>query len=308
MFRDVEDPQLDLHFNMPQPLGGPSKDSFEQPLVPAPRINLIQATLPETPGMVPLAHLTIQSMMDFHRLAVPYVKSDASYEETLGNVSQLFGEVAFDDELLDEAAAFEDASLAQRIEPLFLVALQFAITLGTLLFLALEIRYAIIWFAMALLGGFFTLTDRSEPLDPVQSADLGWGLGIGFIVGLPLLIILRPSLTNISTALFPFVELSSLMLFLLLAVPIAETFFFRGMVQERRGYFISVLLAGLSTLLIFLPALRDISVGLAGFVVIFLTGMAALYGYIRLRYGLGSALVAQIAVNLLVIVLPALFT
>lgn len=306
MFRDIEDPQLDLHFNIPMTIGGPGKQAFQEPLVPGLFVDSIRAAQPENPGMVPLTHLPISNTLDAYRLAVPYIKANATYEETLGAVSQLFGEVAFDDDF-DEAAEEQDLSFAQSIEPLFIVILQFAIAIGTLLFLSMEIRYAIVWWVMTLLGAFFTLTDRSEPLEPVQSSDLGWGLGLGVVVGLPLLIILRPSLTSLTQSLFPEIGLPTLVLFLLLAVPLGETLLFRGMVQERRGYLVSILAAGLSTLLIFWPALRTVQVGLAVFVVIFLTGMAAMYGYVRFRYGLASALACQVAVHLLLMLLPVVF-
>ncbi len=305
MFRDVENPELDLHFNTPIVIGGPNKNAFEQPLIPGPLINSKRAAQPENPGFVPLPHQSIQPMLDRYQLEVPYRKANASYEETLGNVSQLFSEVSFEDDVLAEAA--EEVSFAQSVEPLFLVVLQLAIILGTLLFLTQDIRYTIVWVSMALIGAFFTLTDRAEALAPVQSADLGWGLGIGFLVGLPILIILRPSLTTVTMALFPEAALAKVILLALITIPLSETLLFRGVVQERRGFLSGVIAAGLSALLIFWPALQDLQVSFAALLIVFLTAMAALYGYVRLRYGLGAALLTQVVVNLLVMVIPTLF-
>jgi membrane protease YdiL (CAAX protease family) len=185
-----------------------------------------------------------------------------------------------------------------------MLALYIALGLGTLV-IELETRYAVLWIILAAMGALLTLVDPEKPLDPITVPSLIWGLGIGLVIGLPLLSLTGPGLADTSRLLFPDSSLALLLLALVFAIPLSETLFFRGALQERHGLVISIVGAGASTVLLYWPAASSSPVYLIA-VAVFYTVLAGIYSFIRDRYGLAAAYLCQVTINLMLIFLPRL--
>lgn len=195
----------------------------------------------------------------------------------------------------------------QRINPLYAYLIYMALGFGTLYLGILGVieRYTILWAVLIVLGAALTLVDARPEPHTMSSASLGWGFSIGLVFSLPLLILVSRGLADLTGVLFR--DASAAMMFQSLAVvgPVGETLFFRGVLQERRGFAISVAAAGLSALLLYWPAASPTPVYLVA-VVIFSTVLAGIYSFVRTRYGLGAALICQVTVNLLLLFAPGL--
>ena len=97
------------------------------------------------------------------------------------------------------------------------------------------------------------------------------------------------------------------LVFLVFVIPVAETLFFRGILQETRPFWQVGLLSSIWSLLVFFPLLEvnkfpavAILIGTA------LVMMNLMYSYVRNRNGLAAAWVCQILVNLILLFIPLL--
>ncbi len=199
-------------------------------------------------------------------------------------------------------------ALSERVDPLYPLIFYLAFSVGTLFtggLLTTEARHTLLWTTLIGLGALLTLVDARPHADQMASANLVWGLGIGFVIGLPLLILTGPGLAATARALFPEATLPALFQALVVVGPLGETLFFRGSLQEKRGMSVSVAGAGLHNMLLFLPAWLAGSAYLAGAGIFYLTVLSWVYSYVRRRYGLTAAFVCQAATNLMLLFLPS---
>jgi hypothetical protein len=183
--------------------------------------------------------------------------------------------------------------------------LYLALAVGTLP-LPGEARYVLLWVVLLGLGGLLLLFDEDRPLggsvDPLQ---LTWGLGVGFVLSLPLMLTASRALARTSHALVPIEGVPSLFQALMITWPLGETLFYRGAVQREHGLVVAALVAGLGNLLLYMPETGGVFAVL--FVaVIFATALAFIYGYVRQQYGLAAAYACQVMTNLMLIFLPRL--
>jgi membrane protease YdiL (CAAX protease family) len=189
-----------------------------------------------------------------------------------------------------------------RIEPLFGLALYLALGLGTL-FLSVEDRYTVLWAALFLLGGAARLTAPRTPPSAREPGGLFWGVGVGLVFSLPLLILTGRGLAETVSVLFPDYTRAALFQTLVFAMPLGETLFFRGAIQERHGFAAGVAAAALSSLLLFWPAASGTPVYLfAG--LIFSGVLAGVYSYVHSRYGLIAAYTCQVTANVMLLFIP----
>lgn len=313
--------ERDLYPGTPLPLSGPTPVMLAHPLPPPPAHDPVQAALPAAPGGIPSYHYRLADAAQALRV-IPAPGPEA--EPEMLPLAAMFGgggqsaaapAAPLLKGVIGQAPPRTEVpppltqpalSTVQAVDAYFPFALYLALAGGTLFFLPFELRYSLLWLALAVLGAFFGLTDTAEPPEPVSSAHLGWGFGFGLIIGLPLLLIIGGGLAQVAGQLFPGLEPPALILYLLLAMPLGETFFFRGLIQGRRGLAAGAATAGLSTLLIFWQNLADMPLGLAAFVLLALGGLSALYGYVRQRYSLAAALLCQVTLNSLVLLAPLL--
>jgi hypothetical protein len=189
-----------------------------------------------------------------------------------------------------------------QIEPLFGLALYLALGLGTL-FLSIEDRYTVLWVALFLLGGAARLTTPQTPPSAREPGGLFWGVGVGLVFSLPLLILTGRGLAETVTVLFPDTSRAALLQTLVFTMPLGETLFFRGAIQSRHGFAAGVAAAAVSSLLLFWPAASGTPVYLfAG--LIFSGVLAGVYGYVHSRYGLTAAYACQVTANMMLLFIP----
>ncbi|MBZ0278993.1 MAG: CPBP family intramembrane metalloprotease [Anaerolineae bacterium] len=170
-----------------------------------------------------------------------------------------------------------------------------------------DLRYAILWMVMAGFGVLAWLMGSSARISQETPENLVWGVAFGIIVSVPLLMVGGSLLTETTARLFPKMGAGSVLVFLVFAMPLAETLFFRGVLQETRAFWMVGLMSSLWSVLVLFPLLEvnkfpavAVIIGTA-FLMMNIT-----YSYVRQRNGLAAAWICQIAVNLVLLFLPFL--
>jgi hypothetical protein len=195
----------------------------------------------------------------------------------------------------------------------YLIALALAIGLSPLIPQNADLRLTVLWMVMGLFSVLAWLLGDTTRIGRDKAENLLWGVVFGAIVALPLLFAGGSALnttvnlvfrTGIGGELRPLTVGSALAL-AVFAMPMAETLFFRGLMQYNRPFWLVGIFSTVWSLAVFFPALEinrfpvvAVIIGTA------LLLMNMIYSYVRQRNGLAAAWVCQIVVNLCVLVLP----
>lgn len=196
-------------------------------------------------------------------------------------------------------------------DPFFAYLLGMAISLGLTPILPQEadLRFVLAWAALAgvsvlawLLGSF----DRigQETLD-----NLLWGVGFGLLFSVPFLLFFSDTFYRVVRLAFPNANAGVLLAYVLFVMPLAETLFFRGLLQKSAGAWVSTLFAGVWQIVLFLPVmwvdvLRAPAVGV--FLAVAFMTMSGLYAYVRQRNSLAAAWICQIVTGFILFFVPSL--
>lgn len=268
-----------------------------------PPIDMGRALRPKNPGMPPVLYLSLGYFEQLQYIVPP--AEDKSIVITGASPTPQQPPRAAPSLPEPRPREFYIGGVLQNLDPLYALILYVAFALGVLLLpLTVGVRYALLWVVMALIGLMFTFVDGPQP-PAVRSSDLLWGVGAAFILSLPLVLFISPSLAGIAQAMFPAVEAGAIISYMIFAAPPAETLFFRGMLQDGRGVGAAVVGASLNVVLMFLPGLLGAGQGsTALLVVVIFSALAALYSFIRERYGLPAALACQVTVHAMLLVIP----
>ena len=142
---------------------------------------------------------------------------------------------------------------------------------------------------------------------------LVWGGVLGLIVAIPLLLVggstltaavQRLFLTSIGGQIAPLPP-GAVLAYLLFVMPLGESLFFRGYMQQNRPFPLVSGLSSLWSILLFIPMLDVARFPLVALIVaIVLVLLNLVYGYVRQRNGLAAAWVCQIVINLVLLFLP----
>lgn len=259
----------------------PAAPSPATPASPAPPSP--SATAPaSTPIVAPDRHLSEEQT-----IALPLDDEDEDEAED-------FWEDALEDEDEDEEGGL-------FIEPVFVYIVVMLVTaLGTGS-LASDVRFTVLWSALALAGAASFIIDRL-PLDRPSARDVLAGVAYGLIIGLPLLLVGRTPLRLLSDEMFGRLGDVAVFQAVVFVMPFSETLFFRGSFQFSRGMIAASVAGGAWTVLLFLPALNvsqfpfvALVIGLAFFLANFV------YGSLAERLGLVSTWACQVTINVLVL-------
>ena len=294
--------ELSLHHIIPLTAGG--DPDLDLPPRTLPLLDETRLIRPRSPSLSPLAMPPLPHPDALKLLPVPGPTLDDGVEIRVKTpsatpsliTSQITGET-------DIAAQQEELALTQQFDPLFGLVLYLAVAIGTAtVSLAAEARYTILWTILLGMGAVLALIDANPRQQPT-SGNVTWGLGIGLVIGLPLVVLTGAGLGATATALFPEATLPAMFQALIIVGPLGETLFFRGALQDRRGFAVAVLGAGLHNLIFFGPvALQTpVYVAVAG---VFYTVLAAVFSYVRARYGRAAAFVCQATANFMLIFVP----
>lgn len=290
-------------------------------LVPPPGVRPVSAVRERTPAIAPRISFPVPDAPSFEPLSpaasrpTPEQVAQPAVAGSLLKSAPTHGEpvlppVAPAESPAQPVAVLEETrtALRDRIDPLVPLAFYLA-AIGGLDFagaaLSAEARYTILWTLLIGLGGVLTLMDVRPKPHQMASGNLAWGLIIGGIIGFPMLLLVREGLAPTVAALFPDFTLPMLFQSLVVVGPLGETLFYRGILQERRGFMASLIGSTLHNVLLFLPvAFGESSVpAVAG--IFFLSVLAGVYSYVRRQYGLTAAFVCQATANLMLFFLPS---
>jgi membrane protease YdiL (CAAX protease family) len=192
----------------------------------------------------------------------------------------------------------------------FLIAIALSIGLTPLLPVHADLRYTLAWGALAGVSVLAWLLGNSERIDQEKPENLAWGIVLGALLGIPFLIFLRePILVPATQQIFPLMPAGTLLAYLVFVMPISETLFFRGLLQNQLVFWVVGLLATLWNIVLFFPVMWSSVLefpAVAIVIVITLLMMNMIYVYVRERNGLAAAWICQIVANLLMLFIPFL--
>lgn len=190
----------------------------------------------------------------------------------------------------------------------FLIALALSIGLSPLIgSSSTELRYTLAWGVLAIFGVLAWLFGSTARIGQETPDNAVWGISFGLILGAPLLAFGGGTLSTAVGMLFGTMNVGTLLAYLIFVMPLAETLFFRGVLQEHRPFWVVGGMATVWSIVLFLPLmdLRNFPV-VAMVICLTLAMMSLMYSYVRERNGLAAAWICQIMVNLVLVFLPFL--
>lgn len=164
-----------------------------------------------------------------------------------------------------------------------------------------DVRLTLMW--LVLLGLVLLFAEDGRLKSDYSLRNLARGAAIGAIVALPFPLFQREFFYATAARLYSINDLQVLIERAVFLVPILEGCFFRGIVQREKGLLEGALLFGLAQALYFLSA-ANVYPAVIVAVVLGLTFLGLLYGYLYQRYGLIASISCHVAVNLVLFVLP----
>ena len=217
-----------------------------------------------------------------------------------------------DEELEDDYDEADDSYPLYRgatNDPIFGLLLAVAVSVGLMPLIGTggaDVRYTLTWGMLALFGVLAWLfgDEDANRISQERPDNVVWGVVFGLVLGVPLLLFGGGTLTEMSRAMFPNMTSGVVLGYLIFIIPIAETLFFRGVLQRTRPFWeVGLYGTGWSLLQIF-PLINQNALPLvAGFMLIMAN---MLYSYVHDRNGLAAAWVCQITINLLLFFVPIL--
>lgn len=192
----------------------------------------------------------------------------------------------------------------------FLIAAALSIGLAPIVPDNADLRYTLAWGALSGVSVLSWLFGNMERIGQERPENIGWGLLYSLLLGIPLMVFLRQSILEPVTAqIFPGMTAGSLLAFLVFVMPISETLFFRGLLQNQLPFWIVGLLATLWHAVLFFPVMWQTVTQLpavTAVIVTILLLMNMVFVYVRERNGLAAAWICQIVANLVILYAPFL--
>ncbi|MBI5669668.1 MAG: CPBP family intramembrane metalloprotease [Chloroflexi bacterium] len=187
----------------------------------------------------------------------------------------------------------------------YLIAVALSIGLMPLIPGNADLRYTVIWMVMAGFAVLAWLLGSMTRIGQETPENLVWGAIFGLIIGVPLLLVGGDTLRQTDQRLFVNMRPGEVLAFLVFVMPLAETLFFRGLLQENRPFWLVGVLASVWSAFVFFPLLdvgRYPAVGLV--IGTALALMNLIYSYVRQRNGLAAAWICQIVASFVLLFLP----
>ena len=203
----------------------------------------------------------------------------------------------------EEFGEFEQGP-ARKLDPALVYFVLMVVVLLGLNSFAPEVRYTIVWAAMTIFAVLSIIADKVTVSAPTMT-ELVAGVGLGLLVGVPLVGIGAALLQQVSVYIFgksPDVADVAVFQTLVFTMPLAEGLFFRVALQSARGAVFTALAAGFWSIALFGPQLNvkkappvAVVIGLA------FVFANAIYSYARHRFGVFASWACQIVINLLLL-------
>jgi len=197
-----------------------------------------------------------------------------------------------------------------RSETFFAFAIAIAISIGSTPVLpqGAVMRYTLTWGMLAAISVLSWLLGDMERIGQESPENLGWGLLYALLLGIPSLVLLSQVILSPAAArIFPDLGAGSLLAMLVFVMPLAETLYFRGLLQSQVPFWLVGLLGCVWNISLFFPvlgaALADLP-AIAAVLTVMLLLMNLLYAYVRRRNGLAAAWICQIVANFIIFYIP----
>lgn len=218
------------------------------------------------------------------------------------------------DDAPDDAAATESRTMTRgsASDPFFGFLLAIALSIGLIPLLPnfADLRYTLAWGVLAGISVLSWLLGNTERIGQERPENIAWGIIYGLMLGIPFLLFLRQSiLVPAAQQIFPQMSAGSLLAYLVFVMPIAETLFFRGLLQNQLVFWVIGLVAGLWNMMLFFPVMWTSVLqfpAVALVIAIILLTMNMIYVYVRQRNGLAAAWICQIIANFIILYIPSL--
>ena len=207
------------------------------------------------------------------------------------------------DEAEEVPTASDEDELPQirPIDPALIYLILLGVTVLGLNSIAPDVRFTALWTILIIVGLLAILFDALEVEIPTAQ-DMGWGVGYGLLVGVPLLVIALPQLQRTSLALFDRNSQTLAFQALVLVMPAAESLFLRGAMQPTRGLLFTAMAASIWSMILFFPQLHVMEVPLVAAVIGFMfVVLSLLYSYVKRRFGLFASWTCQVTINVLLL-------
>lgn len=178
-----------------------------------------------------------------------------------------------------------------------------------------DLRYTLVWGLVALIGVLAWLFGTMTRIDREKVEDVVWGAVLGLIIAAPLLLVGGEVLSRTAHLIFTTgggtnaraLPSGSVLAYLVFVMPLAETLFFRGYMQQTRSVWLVGILSSVFSLFLFLPMLEVGAYPLVAVIIaVVLIVVNLIYSYVRERNGLAAAWVCQIVINFVLLFLAYL--
>jgi membrane protease YdiL (CAAX protease family) len=225
-----------------------------------------------------------------------------------------------DEEVIDDSASDEPKRESiyrgGNADPAFGFLLAIAVSVGLIPILPenADMRYTLTWGALAIVGVLSWLLGSADRIGQEKPENIIWGSGLGMMVSVPFVIFFGGIFGTAASLMFPAhgsdsptLGMGTVLAYLVFVMPLAETLFFRGLLQRRLEFWIVGGLGGLWSVILFFPVmwgelLENPAVG--AFLAIALFAINLMYSYVRERNGLAAAWMAQIVASLILFFAP----
>lgn len=212
---------------------------------------------------------------------------------------------AGDDELPDFSLPPASRNIASDATFGYVIALALAVGLAALPREQYDLRYTLLWLLLAGFSVLAWLLGNMTRIGQETPENLAWGAVFGLIIATPLLAVGGSALTTTVNLLFGMLSAGALLAYLVFVMPLAETLFFRGVLQDQRPFWVVGLMSSLWGALLFFPVLDfQRYPAVVAIIGVALVMMNLTYSYVRRRNGLAAAWVCQIVVNLVLLFVP----
>lgn len=200
----------------------------------------------------------------------------------------------------------------------FLLAVAVSIGLTPVLPAQADLRYTLAWGVLAAVGVLAWLFGDLERIGREAPDDVAWGIGFGLMVSVPFALFFTPQFETATRLMFPQgldpitqqmrpLGAGTVLAYFVFVMPLAETLFFRGLLQRQLEFYIVGGLGSIWNLVLFFPVMwTEILAAPAVAVVlaIALIGMNMIVAYVCDRNGLAAAWVCQIVAVLVLFFIP----
>jgi membrane protease YdiL (CAAX protease family) len=191
----------------------------------------------------------------------------------------------------------------------FLIGMAVSIGLTPILPSQADLRYTL---ALGTIAGISVLAWLLGTFDRIEQEsvdNLAWGTGFGILFSVPFFLFFSGTLSQVTRLIFPSMTAGELLAYLVFVMPMAETLFFRGLMQRYMEFWFTGLMGGLWSIVLLFPVMwTNITTfpAVAFFLVIALVSLNMLYSYVRERNGLAAAWICQIVAGFILLFIPYL--